>query len=79
MYTGGIGTAGQIEPAFAHSVLKYRSGALLQGSRSAPFFDQALRGRRVYIAQTPRWASSPKGCYRPKPRTGIGLGGNALV
>nr|DAG81494.1 MAG TPA: hypothetical protein [Microviridae sp.] len=29
MYTGGIGTAGQIEPAFAHSVLKYRSGALL--------------------------------------------------
>nr|DAE73936.1 MAG TPA: hypothetical protein [Microviridae sp.] len=29
VYRGGIGTAGQIEPAFAHSVLKYRSGALL--------------------------------------------------
>jgi hypothetical protein len=39
---------------------------LATGSRSAPYFDQALRGRRVYIAQTPRWASSPEDYLRPK-------------
>ena len=58
MYTGCIGTAGQIEPAFAHLRAKIpkRNASLRKSLRSILY--QALGGRPVYIAQTPRWAFS---------------------
>lgn len=58
MYTGCIGTAGQIEPAFAHLRAKIpkRNASLRKSLRSILY--QALRGRRVYIAPEPRWALS---------------------
>ena len=35
--------------------------------RFAPYFDQGLGGRPVYIPQTPGSASSPKGCKQERP------------
>lgn len=60
MYTGCIGTAGQIEPAFAHLRAKIpeRNAPLGKSLRSILY--QALRGRRVYIAPEPRWALGPE-------------------
>lgn len=49
MYTGCIGTAGQIEPAFARLRAKIpkRNASLRKSLRSILY--QALRGQRVYI------------------------------